>query len=360
MDYKELKSCLACGSSNIVPVHDLGLQPLVNNLKTKPEDIDIKFPIVVNECCMCTHRQLSIAVDPKLLFENYLYQTGTSEKHTDFFQDFVKSLSFEKHLMALDIGCNDGTLLLMLEAYNWHIMGIEPSRSFADYGLPIIRDFFPTKEPINKRFDLITAFNVFAHNDNPKLFLEEAAKLLNPNGRIYLLTTPARLDNYYHEHISYFTPQSMMVLASRCGLEVKSFKTTTMHGESYLFELAKIPYETVGQKTMRKWEENAQFDKFYRRNLPIVGYGASASGIVLMNYANKFPEYVVDDNPLKQGKFIPGVNVPIYSNEHLAKEDRDLGILILAHHLFDEIVAKIKALRPNKKDVFIHPYKGVL
>lgn len=347
MDYKELKSCLACGSSNIVPVHDLGLQPLVNNLKTKPNDIDIKFPIVVNECCMCTHRQLSIAVDPKLLFENYLYQTGTSEKHTDFFQDFVKSLSFEKHLMALDIGCNDGTLLLMLEAYNWHIMGIEPSRSFADYGLPIIRDFFPTKEPINKRFDLITAFNVFAHNDNPKLFLEEATKLLNKDGRIYLLTTPARLDNYYHEHISYFTPQSMMVLASRCGLEVKSFKTTTMHGESYLFELAR-PDKAPVLSLMSVYLP------------PMIGYGASASGIVLTNIMGFKMEYIIDDNPLKQGKFIPGINVPIYGNEHLAKDDRDLTIIILAHHLFDEIVAKIKALRPNKKDVFIHPYKGVL
>ncbi len=82
-----------------------------------------------------------------------------------------------------------------------------------------------------------------------------------------------------------------------------------------------------------------------------VAYGASASEIVLFNHLKIKPEYVVDDNTLKQGKFIPGINSPIVSCETLKNDYRDLTIIV-AHNLFDEIVTKIKNLRPNQKDTF--------
>ena len=85
---------------------------------------------------------------------------------------------------------------------------------------------------------------------------------------------------------------------------------------------------------------------------PVVAYGASASEVVLFNLTKTVPEYVVDDNPLKQGKFIPGINSPIVNADHLAKDTRDLTI-ICAHNLFDEISTKIKKLRPKNKDQFV-------
>jgi len=345
---KQLNECLVCGNKNLKVYCDMGQMPLVNNLKGSPEEKDLIFPLLVNECPVCTHKQLSVSVDRELLFKDYFYQTGASQKHMDFFYEFTKQL---KGQTVLDIGCNDGSLMFQLSNYDFSVVGVDPSGLPNDYDLPVIKDFFPTKEPIVGKFDNVIAFNVFAHNDDPKTFLIEMSKLLKQEGRIYILTTPARLDNFYHEHISYFTPQSMMILAQRCGVEVVSFKTVSMHGESYLFEIKRL-WKTTGEKAVEDWiKENNYRKSIKTRKNPLVAYGASASETVLFNYYKIRPEYVVDDNPLKQGKFMPGTNSPIVSCETLEKDPRDLTIIV-AHHLFDEISAKIRKLRPNHKDTF--------
>ena len=268
---KELKECLVCGGV-LYKYMDLGVMPLVNNLKEC-----LKYPLLVNECYVCTHKQLSIAVDPNILYSDYLYQTGTSSKHINFFMDFVYDLEIPKG-KALDIGCNDCTLLEELTDVGWKCLGIDPSAR-GNTRIRTIKDFFPSGK-IKGKFDLITAYNVFAHNDNPHEFLLAMKVLLKENGRIYILTTPARLDNFYHEHISYFTPSSMMKLIRMCNLELKSFKIVKMHGGSQLFEIGHI--------------ENRQIKTPDLSRLGNVAYGASASEIVLFNLYQIVPEYVVD------------------------------------------------------------------
>jgi D-mycarose 3-C-methyltransferase len=209
---KELKQCLVCSSIKLKESIDLRLQPLVNNLKDSPDQEDRIYPLIINECQECSHKQISISVDRELLFKDYLYQTGTSESHKNFFMDFADALDNKIGTGSiLDIGCNDGSLLECFQYRNWKVLGIEPSSGF-NHKVPVIKDYFPT-DRIADKFDVITAFNVFAHNDLPVTFLLKMKELLKENGRIFILTTPARLDNFYHEHISYFTTQSMMVLA---------------------------------------------------------------------------------------------------------------------------------------------------
>src|ERR1017187_8709429 len=101
----QLNNCLVCGNSDLKVFCDMGQMPLVNNLKESPQEKDLIFPLLVNECPVCTHKQLSISVDRDLLFKDYLYQTGVSKSHVDFFNKFV--LSLEKFgTNVLDIGCN--------------------------------------------------------------------------------------------------------------------------------------------------------------------------------------------------------------------------------------------------------------
>ena len=339
---KKLEECLVCGNKDLKVFCDIGKMPLVNNLKSAPDEEDLVFPLLVNECPLCTHKQLSVSVDRELMFKEYLYQTGVSKEHLNFFSKF--SYECGESGDFLDIGCNDGSMMWKFIERGWKCIGIEPAKNFTWGGLCVINDFFPT-EKIKGRFDVITAFNVFAHNDNPKRFLHKMAKLLKPEGRIYILTTPARQDNFYHEHISYFTPQSMMVLAKRCGVEVVSFKEVSMHGKSYLFEIShnKEEYELMNKM-------DAEIFKAFTGK--VVAYGASASEIVLFNYYKIKPEYVVDDNLLKQGKFIPGINSPVVPCGKLEQDKRDLTIIV-AHHLFDEISKKIKELRSKNKDKFV-------
>lgn len=356
--YKDLNHCLACGGAHLVTVRNFKRKTLVNNLKDGKFEWSRSFPLVVRECPSCSHQQLSIAVDPELMFSTYLYQTGTSDSHLKFFEKFASSIGAPKcWTRILDIGCNDGSMLGYFKDLGWQCYGIEPATNLAveamQRGLHITCDFFPTEHVFNERFHCITAFNVFAHNGDPKAFLDGMFKLLNPDGRIYILTTPGRLDNYYHEHVSYFNPKSMMALAHRCNLQVASFREVSMHGLSHLFELKK---PTI----------SADFPLSAAKDFkpPVIGYGASASGVVLINHYELELEYIIDDNPLKQGKFIPGMRValsaPIYGNKHLIDDTRDLTIVVLAHHLFDEIVRKIKIMRPNARDIFIHPLKGAL
>lgn len=342
MSYKELTSCLVCGTSHLKELFSFGEQPLINNLKETAEEEELKFPIKVNTCQICSHAQLSIAVEPGLLFDKYLYTTGVSESHHRYFEEFASKVNGRN---ILDIGCNDGSLLEKFYKLGWHCYGVEPAKNLAEIAYnkcnknsEIACNYFPNKQFEGHAFDVITAFNVFAHNSDPKTFLKEMALLLNDNGRIYIQTTITEVGSIYHEHISYFNPRSMLYLVSLCGLEIKSFKVVPMHKQSYLFEIAK---------------PNFVMPKKLKLNPPFVGYGAAASGMVLLNNYNVRPEYVVDDNTLKQGKFIPGVNVPIYSQDKIINDPRDLTILVLAYNLFDEIKNKIKKLRPENKDLFV-------
>ena len=108
----ELKECVACGSNKLKPVLDLGKQPLANSYKLKKDELQEEYPLAINRCEDCFHVQLSHSVNPKLMFTDYLYVTGTSKtmhKHCEDFANLVDSMVHAK--TVLDIGCNDGTQL---------------------------------------------------------------------------------------------------------------------------------------------------------------------------------------------------------------------------------------------------------
>ena len=111
---KQLTECLACGGKHLDLVLDLNEQPLANSyLKAIGEKEDI-FPLKLNICKDCTHLQLSHAVNPDLLFKNYLYVSGTTKTLRDYFDWFAEfALSFwnKSAKTVLDIACNDGTQL---------------------------------------------------------------------------------------------------------------------------------------------------------------------------------------------------------------------------------------------------------
>lgn len=347
MNFKRLDICVVCGGL-LKEYLDMGEIPLANNLKENPSEEDVKYPLFVNECIVCTHKQLSVAVEPDILFSNYLYQTGTSQSHLEFFKRITKVISLRGVGSVLDIGCNDGSLLRCFKDLGWEVMGIEPCKNFKyDEGITVLNGYFPRK--FDRNFDVITAFNVFAHNSDPRDFLRHMANLLKPNGMIFIITTPASLFNFYHEHISYFTPMSMSILANECELDIDSIVTSPMHGKSYLFELSRKKDVIIQSK-----------DTLNNLTYPAVGYGASAGATVLLNYYGLNLEYIVDDSPTKQGKYVPGVNIPICDSKRLELDPRNLTIVITAFNLFEELKNKITKLRPNAKDTFINPLKGVL
>ena len=386
MNNTSICNCLACGSSNLEMYCDLGLQPPANNLKNSEEETDVLFPLSVNYCKDCYHSQLSFSVDRDILYKHYLYVSGTSKTLRDEFNLVANMIVQESNIengSILDIACNDGTFLKEFSKLGWKAYGIDPAQNIVnainDSDLNVKCDYFPV-DPFGIKFDVITCFNVLAHIPNPLDFLEGCKKLITPHGKIYVQTSQrdmvknGEFDTIYHEHHSFFSISSMKALCKRAGLVLEDVRERPVHGKSYLFVISDNPnvlsdnhinmlieqerYTTV-DSTYKDFTSKVTTNK--KRLLDIintsehkvVGYGAAAKGVVMSNYIGTKIAYIVDENPLKIGKIIGGVNIPIVSTNKLLEEKEDLTIIVYAWNFYDEVFNKIKQLRPYNNDVIV-------
>ncbi|EEQ98199.1 nad dependent epimerase/dehydratase, putative [Perkinsus marinus ATCC 50983] len=393
----EVTECRCCGQSGLKLVLDLGRQPPANSFH--PVDVEgVKsFPLQVKVCEHCWHLQLAHIVNPDILFRDYVYVSGTSTtlaKYSEWFADMVTK-DVGKTGVVLDVGCNDGTLLDYFKQVGWKTVGVDPAvnlmgevtikkghRAICDYWSPQVARQIGL-------VDAVTAQNVFAHVAKPAEFLEACAEVMNDESRLYIQTSQADIvangefDTIYHEHQSFFSTKSMVVLAERCNFTVVRVTKPGIHGTSYIFCLRKgVRIELVedsvrselakedarGIYSMGAYEYFADFAKsraegFLRRlrewwmeGRKVVAYGAAAKAVVLLNFAGVSNElaYVVDDNPRKAGLQVPGVKgLMVYDPKTaLQSEKSDLTVVVLAWNFLDEIKSRVKALRPDAHDEF--------
>ena len=226
--------CRSCGNFSLKRVVSLGYQPLANNLLNKKNDKYELFPLEVNYCPKCHNCQLSVAVDPKKMFSNYLYTSSTSESFRNHFinaaKKYLKELRLnKKKSYIIDIGSNDGVALKPFLSLGFKkILGIEPAKNLAKLAnkkkIKTFNGFLERKnlKKIKKNADLILASNVFAHSDKLKEMAECMLSLLNKKGTIvievqYLMNTLKDLtfDNIYHEHYNYWSLTSLVNFFNR-------------------------------------------------------------------------------------------------------------------------------------------------
>lgn len=392
-DVKELQECLCCGSKQLKLVLDLNEQPLANSYKKTTEETEPTFPLRLNICEDCTHLQLSHAVNPDLLFKNYLYVSGTSQTLRDYFDWFAKRTLeyFETPpTTVLDIACNDGSQLNSFKALGFKTYGIDPAENLhplSSANHDVVCDYFNDKYSYHygsKNLDIITAQNVFAHNSYPLEFLKQCKEIMHDRSRLFIQTSQADMiqnnefDTIYHEHLSFFNSSSMSALAARAGLHIIDIQKTPIHGNSYVFVMAKnasarlsvqhqldqeqdqglqdmdiyLAYAKDCQKVIA--DLNDTIAHYRALGYVIVGYGAAAKGMTLLNFGQTSLDYIIDDNPLKQGLYTPGMNIPIVSID-LLKEltEKQVAFVPLAWNFFKEIKGKIKSNRDVASDVFI-------
>ena len=371
---------------------DLGTQPLANNLIDKEGDKYEEFPLEVNYCEECWHSQLSIAVDPKTLFANYYYVTGTSRTMNEYCESLAKKIYniFGRKANILDIACNDGTLLEKFSKFEWDLTGVEPAQNIAPMarakGIEVYNKFFASEKiEFRKKFEVITALNVFAHVPNPLEFMQECKRNLSKNGIIVIQTSQRdmvearQFDTIYHEHISFFSAKSMQKLCDRAGLKLYRIDTPSIHGGSYVFYISEN--RQVEESVNRRIEEEQNKGRFSKelyshfqndillikesaRKLMegkrIIGFGAAAKGIVFLNFIDVKIDHVIDQNILKQGKIIPKLNIPIKPLEDNAFSD-DCEIVVLAWNFYDEIVSRVNKENCNIIKFFpqIQQTKGI-
>lgn len=399
--YKSLKHCLCCGNSHLSLTLDLGSQPLANSFKATPTQSEETYPLAVNFCPDCSHLQLTHAVDANIIFKDYVYVSGTSitmQQYFSWFAAFVMEYfpNVKPH-KVLEIGCNDGTQLNYFKKYGLETVGIDPAENIypiSSKNHKIICDFLSPEAllKVGKTPDIIYAQNVFAHQDNPEQFLQMCRNVMNENTLLFIQNSQSDMiqnhefDTIYHEHRNFFSVLSLNTLASRVGLNMIDVFKGTIHGGSNIFVFstyqhtpariqAYIDWERIqglhDYETYKRWAEGARqtvndlsivLDAQRKaHNRLIVGYGAPAKGNTLLNFGKINMDFIIDDNPLKQGKFTPGMSIPVVPIEHLQNYvGYDICFVPLAWNFFDEIVGRIKKVRNHREDVFVRYFPEIV
>lgn len=385
----KIQQCYACGANHLEKILDLNDQPLANSYLATPDQKEDSYPLAINLCHDCYHVQLTDQVNPDLLYKNYLYVSGTTQTALDYFKWFAE-FCIEKYQgnahSVLDIGCNDGSQLDAFAELGLKTFGIDPAENlhrFSSVVHQVTCGYFD--DSYQAEVDIITAQNVFAHNYDPCGFLKNCARILNPNGLVFIQTSQANMilnnefDTIYHEHLSFYNAQSMRFLCERAGLNLIDVIKTPIHGTSYLFVISKDRDQTKHVDNIIRLEAQQGLyhpDTYYRyaekckqvaarfaqevqaarqQGYAIVGYGAPAKGNTFLNFADVQLDVIIDDNELKQGMYTPGTRIPITSINALANYTSDDKIMFvpLAWNFFNEIKRRILAVRQNENDRFM-------
>jgi hypothetical protein len=403
------KTCLACGSEDLLLVLDLDQQPLANSFLLDPEHEEDQHPLAVNMCKQCHHLQLTHSVDPDLIYKNYLYVSGTSATYlaymrwyARFVQETFRTYAGRPMHTVLDIGCNDGSQLDAFKDDKITTFGVDPARNLHSIsmgkGHKVVCDFWNQdtrkevmKEAGDKGIDVFSSQNAFAHIPDPQGYLALVRETMQPESLLFISTSQADMilndefDTIYHEHISFFNINSMRALAERSGLHLIDAVKTPIHGTSYIFVLAKRPkphrvmnlvsmekmqglyddetYAHWAANTLRLVAELKTFVELYKsKGYVLAGYGAAAKGNTLLNFSKVSLDFIIDDNQLKQNKFTPGMHIPVVGIDHLDKYTSDDKILFvpLAWNYFNDIQKKIRTKRSNDNDKFLKYFPKVV
>jgi|TARA_R110000824_G_scaffold395818_1_gene596803 hypothetical protein len=401
---KKENICVCCGNSNLSLLLDLNEQPLANSYHNNTKELE-KYPLGVNLCDDCYHIQLTHIVNPDLLFKDYLYVSGTTQTlkdnfkwFSDFVLEYVPSVNIrgEKFSVVdsvLDIACNDGSQLDCFKSKGIKTYGIDPAENLYELSSKnhdVICDYFDDKS-YDRKFDIVIAQNVFAHNLNAKKFLDDCEGVMHDDSYLFIQTSQAEMilnnqfDTIYHEHISFFNVNSFNELTKRTNLNLVDVIKTPVHGISYLFVLSKkdlnrnkikniIDVEKIrglySKKTYETYKTNVvdvvsnfkkTINEFKQNGYDVVGYGAAAKGMTFLNFADVKLDYVIDDNPLKQNLHTPGTDIQIKSADFIKTYNDDDKILFvpLAWNFYDEIKTRILNVRDNSNDKFLRYFPVV-
>jgi len=379
--------CILCYSRLMNHVLDLGKQPLANYFLDSEKEVDI-YPLHLYRCRLCSHTQINYIVDRNILFKNYIYESGTSATLRNYFKSLAELYNSKivksTERKVLELACNDGFQLDEFKALGWKTFGVDPAENLVQISRDkghIIDCKFWGKEQISflkdNRFDLILAENVLAHVTNPINFLQQCEKNMDEETLLVIQTSQANMyrnnefDTIYHEHISFFTIQSMCRVVRSIGCTVVNVYKPSIHGVSYVFEIKKgllnvtLPlleeeeqYGLYSYNLYNNYEKAIQkikikslytLKEYKEAGFNILGFGAAAKGNVFLNYIfnskknTLCPEYIIDDSEPKQGKLTAGTLIPIRNSSILYDyNNKNICVIILAWNFRQEIETKLR------------------
>ncbi|MBI2028427.1 MAG: class I SAM-dependent methyltransferase [Candidatus Levybacteria bacterium] len=388
---EKISKCRVCKKNDFSKVLSFGPTPLANAFITreKVNREEYFYPLDVYFCNNCKFLTLGHVVSPVVLFKDYVYVSSTSPIFVNHFKVFADDIHrrfiLNKESLIIDIGSNDGILLKPFKVLGSKVLGIEPAQKIAKVaqkdGIETLAEFFNvalSKKIVGKfgKAKVITATNVFAHIDDLDEVINGLDILLEGDG-VFIMEAPYLVDflekRYfdlvYHEHLSYWSINSLKVLFRRFNMQVFDVKKVPVHGGTIRVFVKKKFGKYRLEKNVEqflKLEEKWGLDKkqtyldfadkvlenkvkllellreLKSKGKSIAGYGAPAKGNTLLNYFSiglDFLEYIVDDSPWKQGLYSPGKRIPVVESSEIYKNRVDF-LLILAWNFADPIIKK--------------------
>jgi SAM-dependent methyltransferase len=391
--HHQRKTCRLCCAETLSSVLKLTPTPPANAFvdATHLGQEQARYPLEVFRCSECSHLQLVDIIDPRALFSHYVYVSSTSPVMVAYLKNqsetMISRFALKPGDLVVEFGSNDGTLLRFFKEAGMRVLGVDPAANVApDQGdIQNIQDFFDAEvgERIRKQYGaakLICAYNVCAHIDDLRGAIAGVKALLDPDGRFvfevgYLLDVYQKslFDTVYHEHVDFHHVTPLKRFFNEQGMRLLHTEKSDIQGgalvgyvgwrgmpEDASVEKMIAEEESVGlnaAETFRAWGQRIRSigDELLSviRDLKasgksIVAYGATAKATTMMYHFGidkEVIDYVVDDNPLKQGLFTPGLHIPVCSPTRLYEDTRPDFVLILAWNFADSIINRHSALR---------------
>jgi hypothetical protein len=385
--FETIKSCRACNSDGLVDILYLGEHPLANSLVDQQNNKVRRFPLSTVFCPECSLFQIKETIPKEVLFDHYVWVTGTSKGAREYAAVFAKRVIKKANLkpgdLILEIASNDGTILKQFIENNMEVLGIEPAKNIAEIavnkGIRTESNYWDAtvaKNIINRygKPRAVIARNVIPHVSELHDVIEGIALVLADDGTGVIefhsgkiIVNELQYDSIYHEHLCYFTVNSLSRLLERYGLFPWGIDGSPISGGSIVLYFSKerskpeVEYITLsneekdsGVTNQAAWERFGLEAKLHREKTlallkgiagkKIVGFGASARSATFMNFCGigrNYIQAIIDNNPIKQGKMTPAGDVPIVSFDQGMDLKPDI-IFVLAWNFKEEIIEQCK------------------
>jgi len=395
--------CRGCNQDLTLTFLNLGSSPIANDLLSGlgldlPE---VYYPLHVKTCEECALVQIPSVTSRESLFSpDYVYYSSFSSSWLQHSQDYVKKmvqlLDLSQSDLVIEVASNDGYLLQYFVDCGIEVLGIEPSSGVASAAIekkvPTIVEFFgldmAKRLALVKKPKLIVANNVLAHVPDLHDFIGGFSELISNDGLITFefphlvsLIQNTQFDTVYHEHYSYLSITSLLPIFEKHQLTVVDIEKLATHGGSLRVFVAKIAsgrevstavrdvlreeanYDPRLELVWRDLQEKVESIKFNllaelikckQAGVKVAAYGAAAKGNTLLNFCGldaSLISYVVDLNPNKQGKYLPGSRIPVYGVDELYTNTPD-ALLLLPWNLSDEIKSQLEDLTVGGMRIF--------
>ena len=396
-----MKKFFLKNKSNI-KIFELGIHPFADTFISK-DNINKKEPLYPLNCLLdkksgCIFNEIITPDTKRYNLYDYSYTSSNSNYSKNYWKNYALKFSqkFKKKGKILEIGCNDGFLLKHLNNYGFDTYGCDASKFITNLFknkkikvMNYIFNFKNSKKITQKigKVDYVIANNVVNHSNNPDNFFKDFKNILNDDGHFIFeqpywleMMKTSRIDQIYHEHITYFTLKFAKWLLEKNGMFIHNYEVTEYHGGSLKIEarikinsnrnskikikeaikkeinyglFKKQIYKNLNLKLQNKKKSLLKKINFYKkRNYKIIGIGAAAKANTFLCYFdlnNKLIDFITDSSKFKIGKFTPKTRIPIYSDERINKFREKIVAIILSWNISNMLKVKLKKINRNLK-----------